>query len=274
MVQVIYTKDQGLKQQGGAGSFSIESGVPLAGQIKDTVSANTVAVIDFAGIKQAEGDAGPLEFDLDSKLINLRSANGTEFYIFFTVIDTGNTGDPVIAGKTGVQFSSASADINSENKLVDALVTLINDTAALNAEFEAVNDGNDHLQITALRMGNSGNIVTDISDFVGLIDTNNANAVVNSTVAYTHGEGSHLLSTGGISQASGALANAGDSFVVISDLTEGDHHGARKIIHRPANGQTFIIKNSAGFTLYTFDAVGEVAHLVWNGTTWKLLFGS
>ena len=273
MVQVIYTKDQGLKQQGGAGSFSIESGVPLAGQIKDTVTSNTVAVIDFAGIKQAAGAAGALEFDLDSKVIKLRSAGGEKFYIYFTVTNTGNTGDPGLEG-TGISFSNAAADINSEKKLVDALVAKINGAAALNVEFEAVNDGNDHLKITALRMGNSGTIVTDISDFVGLVDTNNANAVVNSTVTFTHGEGSHVLSSGGISQASGALNVAGDSFVVISDLTEDDHHGARKIVHRPANGQTFILKNSAGGTLYTFDTEGEVAHLVWNGTAWKLLFGS
>lgn len=272
MVQVIYTKDQGLKQQGGAGSFSIESGVPLAGQIKDTVTSNTVAVIDFAGIKQAEGVAGALEFNLDSKVIKLRSAGGAKFYIYFTVTDAGNTGDPGLEG-TPIAFSNASADIDTENKLVDALVAKIDSTAALNAEFEAENDG-DHLKITALRMGNSGTIVTDISDFVGLVDTNNANALVNATVTFTHGEGSHLLSTGGISQASGALNAAGDSFVVISDLSLNDHHGARKIVHRPANGQTFILKNSAGSTLYTFDTAGEVAQLVWNGTAWKLLFGT
>jgi|13_taG_2_1085334.scaffolds.fasta_scaffold00865_19 hypothetical protein len=274
MVQVNYTKEKGLQQKSGSGSFSIESGIPLAGHVKDTISANTVALIDFSGIKQADGAAGALEFDLDSKVIHLASVGGTKFYIYFTVTDTGNTGDPVIAGKTGVQFSKAKADINSEAKLVDALVTLINDTGALNAEFEAVNDGNDHLKITALRMGNSGTIVTDISDFVGLVDTNNGDAVVNSTVTFTHGEGSHLLSTGGIAQASGALATAGDSFVVIPNLTENAHYGARKIVHRPANGQTFILKNSAGATLHTFDAAGEVAHLVWNGTSWQLLFGS
>ena len=272
MVQVSYTKDQGLKQQGGAGSFSIESGVPLAGQIKDKVTSNTVAVIDFAGIKQAANPAGALEFNLDSKVIKLRSAGGAKFYIYFTVTDAGNTGDPELEG-TGIAFSNASAAINSEKKLVDALVAKIDDTAALNAEFEAENDG-DHLKITALRMGNSGTIVTDISDFVGLVDTNNANAVVNSTVTFTHGKGSHLLSTGGISQASGALLAGNDSFIVIPDLTADDHYGARKIVHRPANGQTFILKNSAGSTLYTFDAEGEVAHLVWNGTAWKLLFGS
>jgi hypothetical protein len=271
MVQVSYTKDQGLKQQSGSASFSIESGIPVSSHIKDVVTSNTVATIDFAGIKHAETPSGALEFNLDSKVIYLNSNGGDNFYIWISVSDEGDAADPQITGRTGVELNVVAAAINSESGLVSSLANLINTDPGLSAEFEAAN-ANDNLVIRSLRMGRSSSIVPNISDFVGLIDANNNNAEVSATVGEVPGVGSHILSTGGISNVSNAIPTGNDSFVILPNLTSGDHYGARKIVIRPANGNDFILKDKDLSTLHTFDAEGDVAHLVWNGSVWKRLY--
>lgn len=271
MVQVSYTKDQGLKQQSGSASFSIESGIPVSSHIKDVVTSNTVATIDFAGIKHSNAPANALEFDLDSKVIYLNSNGGDNFYIWISVSDGTNAADPQIAGRTGVELDVVAADINTVTKLVNELANLINTNGDLSAEFEAANV-NDDLVIRSLRMGRSSSIVTNISDFVGLIDANNNNAEVSATVSEVPGVGSHILSIGGISNVSNAIPVGNDSFVILPSLTSGDHYGARKIVIRPANGNDFILKDKDLGTLHTFDAEGDVAHLVWNGSAWKKLY--
>jgi len=273
MVQVSYTKDKGLKTQSGAGSFSIESGIPLSGHVKDTVTGNSVSTVNFSGIKHKNNPAGALEFNLDGKVLRLNSNGGTDYYIFISISDGDNAADPEIAGLTAVELDVAEADINSETKLVDELAALINTDDGLNTEFEAANVGDD-LVVRSLRMGDAGSVVSSISDFVGLVDANNDDAVVSASVSHTAGTGSYLLSTGGMSKVSGALATGNDSFVVLPSLTADAHYGARKIVIRPANGNQFILKNAAGGTLHTFNAAGDVAHLIWNGTTWKMAYSS
>ena len=286
MVQVNYTKEKGLQQKSGSGSFTIESGIPLAGHIKDTVKSNTVSTLNLNGVKHSDNPTQANEVNIANKYIRLRDHTGQSYYLWFSIADGGV--DPEVSGSTRVKIANTAAQLNTAAKIQDVLVARINSANAggVNYSQEANQDGVDlstlffaeedgaNVKVTLKAMGgNSSASIVDISQFVNLTDGDGGDKI-SMSVSSTPGTGSYLLSSGGISNVSNATLTNGSSFVELKNLTANDHHGARKIVHRPANGQTFILKNSAGATLHTFDAAGEVAHLVWNGTAWKLLFGS
>ena len=123
MVQVSYTKDKGIKQQAGSASFTIPSDVTIGHPINQTTKGNTVATINFAGIKHKAnpGNAAD-EINLDGKFISFRTATGDKFYVYF---DPGNAGavDPAPGG-TGIKVSAADADLAAAADIVIIMIKI------------------------------------------------------------------------------------------------------------------------------------------------------
>lgn len=283
MVQVIYTKDQGLKQQSGSASFSIESGIPISGHVASTTKKNTFSVLDLDDAKHKAVPAADNEIDFSNKYILLANHKGEKFYLWFSI---GGGGDaPDIAGATSIAIIEAAGQLDTVEKVQDAIVARINhanngngvdysqqgnrDTEVAAANFVAAEDG-ANVKITMRAMGaDASAVITSVSQFENLTDGNDG--ALSMTVSSTPGEGSYLLPTGGISNVSGALLN-GTSFVVLKDLTSDDHYGARKIVIRPANGQDFKLNDASGGLIHDFESENDIAHLVWNGSAWKKLY--
>lgn len=283
MVQISYTKDQGLKQQSGSASFSIESGIPLSGHVASTTRANTFSVLDLDDAKHAAAPALDNEIDFSNKYILLANHKGEKFYLWFSIGGAG--ADPAIAGATSIAIIEAAAELDTVGKVQDAIVARINhannvngvdysqvdnrDTEVAAANFVAAEDV-ANVKITMRAMGaDASAVITSVSQFENLTDGNDG--ALSMTVSSTPGEGSYLLPSGGISNASGALLN-GTSFVVLKSLTSDDHYGARKIVIRPANGQDFKLNDESGSLIHDFESENDIAHLVWNGSSWKKLY--
>ena len=283
MVQISYTKDQGLKQQSGSASFSIESGIPLSGHVASTTKANTFSVLDLDDAKHDVAPAGDNEIDFSNKYILLANHKGEKFYLWFSIGGAGV--DPAIAGATSIAIIENAGQLDTVVKVQDAIVARINhannvngvdysqvgnrDTEVAAANFVAAEDG-ANVKITMRAMGaDASAVITSVSQFENLTDGNNGE--LSMSVSSTPGEGSYLLPAGGISNVSGALLNS-TSFVVLKSLTSDDHYGARKIVIRPANGQDFKLNDESGNELHDFGDVNDIAHLVWNGSAWKTLY--
>ena len=282
MVQVIYTKDQGLKQQSGSASFSIESGIPLSGHVASTTKKNTFSILDLDDAKHAAAPAGDNEIDFSNKYILLANHKGEKFYLWFSIGGAGV--DPAITGATSIAIIEAAGQLDTLAKVQDAIVARINhanngngvdysdpanrDTEVAAANFVAAEDG-ANVKVTMRAMGaDASAVITSVSQFENLTDGNDG--ALSMTVSSTPGEGSYLLPAGGISNVSNALL--GTSFVVLKDLTSDDHYGARKIVVRPANGEDFKLNDESGNEIHDFGDENDIAHLVWNGSAWKTLY--
>jgi hypothetical protein len=266
MVQVVYTKEQGLKQQGGAASFEIPNNITIGHPINQTVTGNTVATVNFAGIlhKQAPGDAAN-EINLDGKFMSFRTAEGSQFYVYFDPDDDG-AADPAPGG-TGIEITSPDASLDSAAKIVDELVIALNANAVWNKEFLAI-DAGDAIDIVSLRMGASGSIV-GLGTLSNML-AGDGTTLVSPTLATVQGEGSHIIDGLGFSQVRDAVAGgAHESFVVINNLQTGKNHGVQKIIvsKLPENVEVYNSDKSA--LLGTLAVGSESLHLVWNGSSWK-----
>ena len=283
MVQVIYTKDQGLKQQSGSASFSIESGIPLSGHVASTTKKNTFSVLDLDDAKHAAAPGADNEIDFSNKYILLANHKGERFYLWFNIGGAGV--DPAISGATSIAIIEAANELDTSAKVQDAIVARINhsnngngidysdannrDTEVAEANFLAEEDG-ANIKITMRAMGaDASAVITSVAQFENLTDGNDG--ALSMTVSSTPGEGSYLLPVGGISNVSNSLLD-GPSFVILKSLTSDDHYGARKIVIRPANGGDFKLNDESGNLLHDFGDVNDIAHLVWNGSAWKTLY--
>lgn len=269
MVQIVYSKEKGLKQQSGEASFVIPEDVVLTHPLSQTVSGNTIATLDFGQLVHAAAPAQANQVNLNSKYFRVKSANSKEFYVWFNVAAAGV--DPQLEDLTGVQVDVANADdIDAAGDIATQLVAKLNNNGDFSEEFFATKTDNT-VEICALRMGDSGRIISDISLLTGLSD--GADNVVSVDVSYVEGVGSYIVSSVGLSLVKDASAKAnGNSFVVVDNLTQESHFGVRKII-LSGHPNDVEIKNLSeqGASLGTFDAEGDTLHLVWNGSEWRQL---
>lgn len=266
MVQVVYTKEQGLKQQGGAASFEIPSDITIGHPINQTVTGNTIATVDFTGIlhKAVPGNAVN-EISLDGKFMSFRTAEGSQFYVYF---DPNNDGaaDPAPGG-TGIEITATDAELDTPAKIVDELVSSLNADANWNQEFLAIDAGNT-INIVSLRMGASGSIV-GLGTLSNMI-AGDGTTLVSPVLATVQGEGSHIIGGLGFSQVKDAEAGvAHESFVVVNNLQTGKNHGVQKIIISKLPEDVEVFNSDKSALLGTLAAGSESLHLVWNGSAWK-----
>lgn len=287
MVQVAYTKEKGIKQQSGTASFSIESGVPIAGQVKDEVAGNSSSTLNINSLIHKDAPQNPNEVNLTDLFFELKDGEGNKFHVLFDVNGGGLAEEDAPAGSTVVTVKENAGQLDTVAKIRDAVINRINSAnhAAgvdysdpanvdndISAKFIAEAVG-DNVKITSVLMGRNGDVITSISKLSNLTDgadpANTVSMIVTTSLA---AKGTYKLSTGSISDiASGAKAN---SIVVLPKLTANDHYGARKVVFQSTDAEDIILKeeSSAGRTLHTFNATEDVAHLIWNGTSWRTLF--
>lgn len=269
MVQVIYSKESGLKQQSGTALFEIPDDVGIYHPLSQTVTGNSVATLDFDTLVHAAVPAQEDQINLNGKYLQFKTAKSDLFYAWFNI--NGGSQDPQLDG-TGIEINVANdADIDAPGDIATQLSTILNNNVDFNAEFFATKVDNT-VKICALRMGNSGDIVSDIST-LSLIQDGVGNTV-SVGLDYSHGEGSYIVTSTGVSKVGSANILANQlSFVVLQDLTKDMHHGVRKIILSDHPEDVEIKKSSEqGDPLGTFDAVGDTLHVLWNGTSWKTLY--
>jgi len=269
MVQVIYTKEQGLKQQSGDALFEIPSDITIGHSINQTVVGNTIATVDFAGIlhKAAPGNAAN-EVNLAGKHMTFSTASGDQFYVYFDPAGAG-AADPAPGG-TGIEVTADDADLDTAAKIVDELVAALNGNGDWNQEFLAVDQG-DSIDIVSLRMGSAGQIVG-----LGTLEDMTAGdgeTLVSPELATVQGEGSHIISGLGFSKVEDAVAGvANESFVVVKSLEANANHGTQKIISSKLPEDVEVYNEDKSAILGTLAAGSEALHLVWNGTAWKNIY--
>lgn len=269
MVQVIYTKEQGLKQQSGDALFEIPADITIGHSINQTVVGNTIATVDFTGIlhKAAPGNAAN-EVNLDGKFMSFRTAEGSQFYVYFDPNDDG-AADPAPGG-TGIEVTAADVDLDTAAKIVDELVAALNGNGDWNQEFLAVDAGNT-INIVSLRMGASGTIagLGTLSNMLA----GDGTTLVSPALVTVQGEGSHIIGGLGFSQVKDAEAGvAHESFVVVKNLEANANHGAQKIISSKLPEDVEVYNEDKSVLLGTLAAGSEALHLVWNGTAWKNIY--
>lgn len=265
MVNVIYSKEVGIKQQSGDASFTIPVDIPVVHPINQTVLGNSVASLNFGVLVHGTGNQLANNIDLNGKYIQFRSASG-DFYAWFN-IDGGST-DPQLSGQP-IQINGAVADVNQANEIVALLLTKLQLNAGFMAEFHVSAANPAILDVCAKRMGNVGSIVSDVSSLQGIED--NSGVEVSVGLSQVSGTGSHMLEGIGLSKAGDSDTKAGGgAFVIVKDLQQDANYGVRKII-LSSHPEDVEIRSESGDVLGTFDAAGETLHLVWNGSTWKSL---
>ena len=270
MVQVSYTKEKGIKQQSGSASFTIPDDITIGHPINQVVSGNTVATIDFTGIKHKDAPAAADELSLDGKYIQFSPAKGDHFYVWFDPGNDNGSTDPNLSG-TGIEVTAAAGALDTAAKIVDELVAALNGNVAWAAEFHATDAGNS-IEICAKRMGASGSIV-DASTLQN-VTAGDGTTKLSAEVVTVQGEGSYVVSGVGLSEIKSASSKAdGGAFVVLKDLESNKNHGVQKIILSGHPHDVDIKRQSnEAQSVGSFDAADEILHAVWNGSIWKSIY--
>lgn len=264
MVQVSYTKEKGLQQKSGSASFTIPSDIVITRPVNQTVKGNSLTVVDFGLLVHAAAGDVANTVDLNGKYIQFSSKAGS-FYAWFNVGGAG--ADPNLGG-TGIVVDVVAGDVDAAGEIATQVASHIMAVATFAAEFHAAASGNT-LEVCSKRMGVGGTASSgNMSSF-----TDKSGATFTVTTAVTHGEGSYLINSLGLSVVEDANVKAdGGSFVVLDNLKADDNFGVRKIIlsKHPANAK---VKNKAeeATALGTFNAAGDSLHAMWNGTSWQTI---
>jgi len=276
MVQVIYTKEQGLKQQSGDALISLPEDVVITRPISQTVTGNTVSVLDFGAIHHDQGGAEVDEIDFQSKYIIFKTpaSEPATFYVWFNVDAAG--ADPfagVQGAGTSIEIAVAAADLDSPEDVASQIATALANTPTFDNELKAENDGTT-VKITARRMGVTKGCITDVSQFTNVTATDGETIVsVSRSVDNSVAEGSHVLSGLGVVKVKDALINdAKDSFVVVKDLPADTNYGVRLVVLSELPQPVNVLTQDLQVTLAQLDTAGDATQLVWNGTAWKSIY--
>jgi hypothetical protein len=271
MVQVIYTKEQGLKQQGGSALISLPDDVVITRPISQTVVGNTKATLSFGNLVHNPAGAGANDIDIQSKYVQFKTAAGKDFYLWFNIDGAGTDPFAEDASKTAISIAVNAADVDVANEISTEIITALQGNVPFTVEFRTQANGNN-VDIISRRMGNAGNIVSDLSQFQNI--TAGDDSLVSATLAYAHGTGSHILSGNGVVKVEDATitdAN-GASFVVVKDLVENSNFGVRKIILSKLPEAVQVKSADAATEIVDLDTAGDAAQLIWNGTAWKAIY--
>lgn len=276
MVQVIYTKEQGLKQQAGDALISLPEDVVITRPISQTVTGNTVLTLDFGVIHHDQGGAEADEIDFQNKYIVFKTpaAEPETFYAWFNV---GGVGVDPFAGVQGagteIEVAAAAADLDTPAKVATALANALLANAGFDDELKAVAN-NATVEIISRRMGVTSGFISDLSQFTNVTATD-GEAVLSVTQSYdnSQAEGSHILSGLGVVKVKDAIINdAKDSFVVVKDLPANTNYGVRLVVLSELPQPVNIRTQDLQVTLAQLDTAGDATQLVWNGTAWKAIY--
>jgi hypothetical protein len=275
MVQVIYTKEQGLKQQSGSALISLPDDVVITRPISQTVQGNTVLTLDFAALHHTQGGQAADEIDINDRYIIFKTPAATPatFYVWFNI--AGGGADPFAGDntKTAIPIAANAADVDSAAEIATLVANALTAVVAFDDELKAEADGSE-VVITARRMGITGGFISDLSQFTNVTATDNS-TVVSATQSYNTANvsGSHVLSELGVVKVKAAIIDdAKDSFVVVKDLPENTNFGARLIVLSELPSPVKIKSSDLTVLLADLDAAGDAAQLIWNGTAWKTLY--
>lgn len=274
MVQVEYTKEKGLVQKSGSASFTIPSDITIGHPVNQTVTGNTIATVNFAGILHRANPADAADqINLSGKHMSFHTAAGDQFYVYF---DPGNAGaDDPAPGGTGIEVIAADGALETPEKIVNELVAALNANNDWNTEFLAIAQG-ESIKIVSLRMGEAGGIVSlgTLSNMVAGDGTTSYDPV-SPVLATVQGAGSHIINGLGFSKVEDAEQSVGagganESFVVVKNLEANKNHGTQKIIASKLPHDVEVYNEAkTGVALGTLAAGSPILHLVWNGTEWK-----
>lgn len=277
MVQVIYTKEQGLKQQAGDALISLPEDVVITRPISQTVTGNTVLTLDFGTIHHDQGGGAQAdEIDFQNKYIVFKTpaAEPATFYAWFN-IDAGV--DPfagVQGAGTGIEVTAVNAAaLDAPAKVATALANALSANGDFDDELKAVAN-NATVEITSRRMGVTSGFISDLSQFTNVTATDDE-TVLSVTQSYDNSlaEGSHILSGLGVVKVKGALIDdAKDSFVVVKDLPANTNYGVRLIVLSELPQPVNIRTQDLQVTLAQLDTAGDATQLIWNGTAWKAIY--